>query len=149
MVPSEKFKTYSSMWLNTIFVFLYLCQRYTVFHLLIKTRGPQALMVTWVSETFTDFLSKGLIFVYHQPHHRINENLLWYRRAASKSLNTIAIDVLYIDRVEDNTYSLKWLIWPRPNIRTSAMGVLKFTILIDPSLVIIMIYLVCLIYAWE
>ena len=36
-----------------------------------------------------------------------------------------------------------------PNIRTSAMGVLKFTILVDPSLVIIIIFLVCLIYAWE
>ena len=61
----------------------------------------------------------------------------------------IAINVLYIDRVEDNTYSLKWLIRPRPNIRTPALGVLKFTILVDPSLVIIIIYLVCLIYAWE
>ena len=28
-------------------------------------------------------LSKGLIFVYQQPHHRINENQLWYRKAAS------------------------------------------------------------------
>ena len=28
-------------------------------------------------------------------------------------------------------------------------GVMKFTILVDPSLVIITIYLVCLIYAWE
>ena len=55
---------------------------------------------------FTLVLSEGLIFVYQQPHHRINENKLWYRKAASSSLNTIAINVLYIDRVEDNTYSL-------------------------------------------
>ena len=55
---------------------------------------------------YTDFLSEGLIFVYQQPHHRINENQRWYRKAASLSLNTIAINVLYIDRVEDNTYSL-------------------------------------------
>ena len=31
----------------------------------------------------TSFLSKGLIFVYLQPHHRINENQLWYQKAAS------------------------------------------------------------------
>ena len=41
--------------------------------------------------------------------------------------------MLYIDRVEDNTYSLKWLIRSRPYIRTPALGVLKFTILVDPS----------------
>ena len=32
---------------------------------------------------YTDFLSEGLIFVYQQPHHRINENQWWYRKAAS------------------------------------------------------------------
>ena len=31
----------------------------------------------------------------------------------------------------------------------SDVGVMKFTILVDTSLVIIIIYLVCLIYAWE
>ena len=36
-----------------------------------------------------------------------------------------------------------------PNIRTLALGVLKFKILVDPSLVIITTKLVCLIYAWE
>ena len=36
-----------------------------------------------------------------------------------------------------------------PKIGTPALGVMKFTILVDPSLVIITIYLVCLIYAWE
>ena len=25
-------------------------------------------------QLYTDFLSEGLIFVYLQPHHRINEN---------------------------------------------------------------------------
>ena len=53
-----------------------------------------------------------------------------------KEIYTIATNVLYIDRVEDTTYSLKWLIWPRPNIRTQAPGVMKFIILVDPSLVI-------------
>ena len=33
--------------------------------------------------------------------------------------------------------------------RTPAPGVMKFTILEDPSLFIITIYLVCLFYAWE
>ena len=36
-----------------------------------------------------------------------------------------------------------------PNIKTPALGVMKVTILVDPSLFIITIYLVCLIYAWE
>ena len=40
-------------------------------------------------------------------------------------------------------------IWPRPSTRTPAPGVMKFTILVDPSLVIITTYLVCLINAWE
>ena len=60
-------------------------------------------------------------------------------------LNTIAM----INRVEDNTYSLLRLIWQCPNIRTQALEVMKFIIWVDPSLVIIAIYLVCLIYAWE
>ena len=36
-----------------------------------------------------------------------------------------------------------------PCTRTPAPGVMKFTIFIDPSLVIITTYLVFLIYAWE
>ena len=35
-----------------------------------------------------------------------------------------------------------------PNTRITAPGVMKFTILVDLSVVIITIYLVCLIYAW-
>ena len=35
------------------------------------------------------------------------------------------------------------------NIRTPSPGVMKFTILVDPSLVIITLHLVCLFYAWE
>ena len=49
------------------------------------------------------------------------------------AFNTIAINELYIDRVEDNAYSVY-------------AGVMKFTILVDSSLVIITLYLVCLIY---
>ena len=52
-------------------------------------------------------------------------------------LTRLAIDVKYIDREEDKTYSLL------------IMTYMKFTILADPSLVIITIYLVCLINAWE
>ena len=64
--------------------------------------------------------------------------------AASFSLNTIAINVLYIDGLEDNAYSLKWLIWSHSNIRIPASVVLKFTILVDLALVIINLFLVCL-----
>ena len=84
----------------------------------------------------SDFLSEGLIFVYQQPHYRINENQPWYSMVASLSLNTIAINVLFIDRVEDNTYSLHD-IWPHPNTRTAAPDAMKVAILVDPSLVII------------
>ena len=59
-----------------------------------------------IRDIYTDFLSEGLIFVYQQPNHGINENQLWYRKAASLSFNAIAINVLYINSVEDNTYSL-------------------------------------------
>ena len=31
---------------------------------------------------YTDFLSEGLIFAYQQPHHRINKNQEWQRKAA-------------------------------------------------------------------
>ena len=33
--------------------------------------------------------------------------------------------------------------------KNPAPGVMKFTILVDPSLIIITTYLVCLIYAWK
>ena len=66
-----------------IHILLSMNKFYGVKAILSKTRGPQALTVTCVSETYTDFLSEGLIFVYQQPHHRINENQLWYRKAAS------------------------------------------------------------------
>ena len=45
MVPSEKFETYTSMWFNTKYVFLYLCQRYTVFHLLIKMKNVKTFAI--------------------------------------------------------------------------------------------------------
>ena len=40
-------------------------------------------------------------------------------------------------------------IWPCPSTRTPAPGVMKFAILVDPSLVIIIIHLVCLNHAYE
>ena len=58
--------------------------------------------------------------------------------------NTIAINVLYIDRVEDNMTYMATLYH-----KNTCHRAMKFTILVDPSLVIITIYLVCLIYAWE
>ena len=40
-------------------------------------------------------------------HHRINKNQQWHRKAAYQSLNsTIAINMLYINRDEDDAYSL-------------------------------------------
>ena len=45
-------------------------------------------------------MSEGLKFAYQQAHHGINENRQWHRKAALYSLNTIAINVMYIDRVE-------------------------------------------------
>ena len=50
--------------------------------------------------------TEGLIFAYQLPHHRINKNQLWRKKAALYSINTIAINVMYIDRVEDNAYSV-------------------------------------------
>ena len=100
---------------------------------------------------YTDFLSEGFIFVYQHPHHRINENQRWYRKAASKCLNTIAINVLYIVKVKilHIHYNDRLNILPRLNIRIPAPGVMNITILVDPSLVINTIFIVCLIYNWE
>ena len=39
--------------------------------------------------------------------------------------------------------------WPRHSTGKPTPGVMKFKILVDPSLVIITTYLVCLINAWE
>ena len=47
------------------------------------------LMVYWENKRpyyhrlYTDFLLEGLIFVYKQPLHTINENQQWYKKAAS------------------------------------------------------------------
>ena len=60
----------------------------------IHTRGPRALTVTWVSETLHWLLvRRAHISIYIQQ---------WTRKAALYSLNTM----MYIDRVEDNAYSL-------------------------------------------
>ena len=40
------------------------------------------------------------------PHHRINKNQQWHRKAALFSFNTIAINMMCIDRVEYNAHSL-------------------------------------------
>ena len=45
-------------------------------------------------------------------------------------------------------YCMTYMTTPQ-HIKTPAPGVMKFTILVDPSLVIITKYLVCLINAWE
>ena len=50
--------------------------------------------------------SEWFIFAYQLPHHRINEHQQWQWKAALYSLNTIAINVKYTDKVEDNAYSL-------------------------------------------
>ena len=39
-------------------------------------------------------------------------------------------------------------IYPRPSVRSTALGVMKFIILVDPSMVIITIPSICLIYSW-
>ena len=66
-----------------------------------------------------------------------NKNQRWYRNNPSRqrSMCCILIDQKIIHTHYDD-------VWPSPNIRTSAPGVMKFTILVDPSLVIITIYLV-------
>ena len=46
-------------------------------------------------------------------------------------------------------YMLHVLIWPCCSTRTPAPEVMKLIILVEPSFVIITLYLVCFIYAWE
>ena len=65
-----------------------------------ETQGP--LRSPEYQTLYTDFLSEGLIFAYQLLHHRINENQQWDRKADKDSLNTIAMNVMFIDRVEDN-----------------------------------------------
>ena len=59
-----------------------------------------------VQSILTNFLSEGFIFAYPLPHHRINENQVWHGEKSIIFHNTIAINVMYIDNVEDNAYSL-------------------------------------------
>ena len=44
----------------------------------LSTRGPQALTVTWVSETLLWLLIKMAYICISTAHHRINENQRWY-----------------------------------------------------------------------
>ena len=60
-------------------------------------QDAQALTVTWVSETLCWLLSEGFIFADQQTHHRININQQCPRETALLTLNTIAINVLYIE----------------------------------------------------
>ena len=46
------------------------------------------------------------MFAYQLPHHRMYKNQPWHRKAALTSFNTVAINMMYIDR-EDNAYSLQ------------------------------------------
>ena len=41
---------------------------------------------------YTDYLSEGLIFIYQQPYHRINNNQQWQTKAAILPVNTIGIN---------------------------------------------------------
>ena len=50
--------------------------------------------------------------------------------------------------LEEKKYCI-FTIWLCPNTRTPVPGIMKLTILVDPFLVNITIYLVCLICAWE
>ena len=55
---------------------------------------------------YSDYLSEGFIFIYqHAGHHRINKDQQWLRKAAINEYSlktiTIAINVLYIDKVDD------------------------------------------------
>ena len=49
---------------------------------------------------------KGAYLHINSPIIIINKNQQLYRKAASLSFNTIAINVKYIDREEENAYSL-------------------------------------------
>ena len=75
--------------------------------------------------------------------YRMNKNQQWHRKTALQSLKTITVNVLYNDRVDDNHFTMMIYI-PTPSIRTPILGVMIFIILVDPSLVIIIIYLICL-----
>ena len=50
-------------------------------------------------------MSEGRISADQQPHYN-NKNQQLYIQAASQSFDTMTINVKYIDREEDNTYSL-------------------------------------------
>ena len=87
----------------------------------VRVQDQQAFTVTWVSET--SFQKSSYLYI-NSPIIL----LMKINNAASFSLNTIAINVLYIDRIEENTYSLLWLIWPCPNIRILAQPCIFMTL---------------------
>ena len=65
----------------------------------------------------------------------------FWRRWFHKFINVFSLFHYYLPLEKDKPF-----IWTRGQ---QALSVMKFTILVEPSLVIITSYLVCLIYAWE
>ena len=77
----------------------------------------------------------------------MNKNQQWHRKTTLQSLNTIAVNVLYINRVDDNHIHYDDLYTHSQHKNTNPRGhdtcIYNF---VDPSLVIIIIYLICLIH---
>ena len=127
-------------------------------HVFLKKRGPQTSTITWVSETL------HWLLVYH-CNCRINNvyNMYFIHYTNYKNIGYVWMGIKIIPKSTQrillswdgapqfwNSWIHHWwLIWPCPNIRTPALGGMKFTILVNPSLVIITLYLFCLIYALE
>ena len=57
------------------------------------------------------FCQKGSYLHINIPIIKKNKNQQWYRKEASESFNTIPINVMYSDRVEDITYRSAMLIF--------------------------------------
>ena len=81
---------------------------------------------------YTDFLSEGLIIAYQHAHQRIYKNQQWHRKAVLQS----------VDTVEKKRKEILYFYGP-------VILVMILKKMVDPSLVIITIYLVCLISACE
>ena len=93
--------------------FHYLCINIFILQkqLLFKNKRPTCLQRSpEYQRLYNDFLSEELLFAYQQAHHRINKDQQWLRKAAINEYSlktiTIAINVLYIDKVEDDAYSV-------------------------------------------
>ena len=103
-----------------------------------KTRDPRALMVIWVSETLhwhlitcAHIYNKSTIIECIKINNGIGKQIL--------SLNTIVINVLYVNRVDDDAMYIHYNDL-HGNVlaqRVLVQGIMKFTIFIDPPLFII------------